>query len=151
MKRFVLVASLIIFAGSLVNAQIKNPVKWTFTAKKINDKTYELHMTASIDPGWHIYTIDHSADIGVATTVTVNNNPLGAVSGKLKAVGKPVSMKDPSTGETVRFYERTVDLVQVVTLKASVKTSFTGSVEFMSCDDRQCLPPATKQFSISLQ
>jgi len=150
MKKVVL--SLLLLVVSLtMQAQIKNPVKWTFSAKKISDKTYELHMTASIDPGWHIYTIDHNADIGVATSVTVNQNPLGTISGKLKANGKPVLMKDPSTGDKIKFYEKSVDLVQVVTLKAPVKTNFTGSVEFMSCDDKQCLPPASKQFSIALQ
>ena len=150
MKKVVL--SLLLLVVSLtMQAQIKNPVKWTFSAKKISDKTYELHMTASIDPGWHIYTIDHNADIGVATSVTVNQNPLGTISGKLKANGKPVLMKDPSTGDKIKFYEKSVDLVQIVTLKAPVKTNFTGSVEFMSCDDKQCLPPASKQFSIALQ
>ena len=150
MKKIVSAFVFLLVAASL-QAQIKNPVKWTFSSKKINDKTYELHMIASIDPGWHIYTIDHSADIGVATSVSFNQNPLGVVTGKLKAVGKPISMKDPSTGDNVKFYERTVDLVQIITLKAPVKTNFTGSVEFMSCDDKQCLPPATKPFSIALQ
>ena len=150
MKKVVLFLLLLVVAVN-IQAQIKNPVKWTFSAKKISDKTYELHMTASIDPGWHIYTIDHNADIGIATSVTVNQNPLGTTSGKLKANGKPVLMKDPSTGDKIKFYEKSVDLVQVVTLKAPVKTNFTGSVEFMSCDDKQCLPPASKQFSIALQ
>ena len=151
MKKLLLFVT-ILFAGiGFAHAQIKNPVKWVFTAKKLSDKTYELHLTANIDQGWHIYTIDHNADIGVATSVSFNNNPLGSPTGKLKVVGKPVTMKDPSTGDMVKFYEGSVDLVQVVTLKANVKTNFTGSVEFMSCDDRQCLPPSTKQFTISLQ
>ncbi len=150
MKKLILSLVMVVVAASL-QAQIKNPVKWTFSSKKISDKVYEIHMMAAIEPGWHIYTIDHSADIGVATSVSFNQNPLGAITGKLKANGKPISMKDPSTGDKVKFYEKTVDLVQLITLKAPVKTNFTGAVEFMSCDDKQCLPPASKQFSIALQ
>jgi thiol:disulfide interchange protein DsbD len=150
MKKTLVSIVLLIVAASAF-AQIKNPVKWSFSAKKINDKTYELHFKADIDPGWHIYTIDHNADIGVATSVTIVKNPLADTGAKLKVTGKAISMKDPSTGELVKFYEGTVDLVQLVTLKAPVKTNITGSLEFMSCDDRQCLPPATKQFSIALQ
>lgn len=141
----------LLFAGIAGQAQIKNPVKWEYSAKKISPTSYELHITASIDPGWHLYTIDHSADIGLATAVEFDKNPLGTLSGKLKAIGKPISMKDPSTMEMVKFYEKTVDLVQLVTLKAPVKTNITGSVEFMACDDRQCLPPTTKTFTIALQ
>ncbi|MES2776589.1 MAG: protein-disulfide reductase DsbD domain-containing protein [Bacteroidota bacterium] len=132
-------------------AQIKNPVKWTYTAKKIADKTFEVHITATIDAGWHVYTLDHSADVGVATSVTFKTNPLAAADGKLLAKGKAVKMKDPSTGEMVKFYENTIDIVQVFKLKANVKTNITGEVEFMTCDDKQCLPPTTKTFSVNLQ
>lgn len=132
-------------------AQIKNPVKWNFSAKKLDATTYELHLTANIDPTWHIYTIDHKGDIGVATSLNFKSNPLGTFTGKPKVMGKAVSMKDPSTGEMVKFYERSVEFVQVVKLKAPVKTNITGTVEFMACDDKQCLPPAEKEFSIPLQ
>jgi DsbC/DsbD-like thiol-disulfide interchange protein len=150
MKKIILSVSLLVMAMAS-QAQIKNPVKWTFSSKKITDKTYELHITASIEPGWHIYTIDHNADIGIATSVTLNQNPLGTATGKIKANGKAITMNDPSTGDKVKFYEKSVDLVQLITLKAPVKTNYTGTVEFMSCDDKQCLPPASKQFSIALQ
>ncbi len=148
-KITVLLAVSFIMLGA--SAQIKTPVLWSFNAKKIDATTYELHMTASIDHGWHIYTIDHSADIGVATTIALKNNPLGAASGKIKVNGKPVSMKDPSTGEMVKFYEGKVDFVQVIKLKSPVKTTYSGEVEFMACDDKQCLPPTTKEFKIALQ
>ena len=57
MKKIITGMILLMFTG-LVNAQINNPVKWTYTAKKIADKTYELHMTASIDGNWHLYAQD---------------------------------------------------------------------------------------------
>ena len=132
-------------------AQIKNPVKWTYTAKKIADKTFEVHITATIERGWHVYTLDHKGDIGVATSVKFNTNPLATTRGKLVAKGRTVKMKDPSSDEMVKFYENTVDLVQVYKLKANVKTNITGELEFMTCDDKQCLPPSTKKFSVSLK
>lgn len=132
-------------------SQVKNPVKWIFSAKKIDATTYELHLTASIDPGWHIYTIDHSADIGVATSIVLKSNPLATSQGKVKVVGKAVTLRDPSTAEMVKFYEKTVDFVQVVKLKKPLKTSFSGTVEYMACDDKQCLPPTEKPFTIALQ
>jgi thiol:disulfide interchange protein DsbD len=140
--------ALMSFAGM---AQIKNPVKWSFSAKKLDATTYELHLTAIMDPSWHIYTIDHKGDIGVPTSIRFKSNPLGTYNGKPKVVGKAVALKDPSTGEMVKFYEKSVDFVQVVKLKAPVKTNIAGTVEFMACDDKQCLPPTEKEFSIALQ
>ena len=150
MKKYAFLLIFTLFGAYGAFAQIFNPVSWTYTAKKINPTTYEVHITGTIQPGWHVYTIDHKADIGVATAVNLKKNPLATPSGNLKAVGKSVSAKDPSTGEMVKFYENKIDLVQVVKLKAPVKTSITGTVEFMACDDKQCLPPTEREFTVAL-
>jgi len=150
MKKLFFALLCTVFAATTM-AQIKTPVKWAYTAKKIADKTFEVHITATIDEGWHVYTLDHRADVGVATSVKFKTNPLASANGKLLAKGKAVKIKDPSTGEMVKFYENTIDLVQVYKLKANVKTNITGELEFMTCDDKQCLPPTTKKFSVSLQ
>lgn len=147
-----IIAILLISMISLgTQAQVKNPVKWTFSSKKIDAKTYELQLTATMDPKWHIYTIEHKGDIGVPTSITFNANPLGSLKGKVTANKKPVKLKDPSTGEMVAFYEGQVVFKQIVELKAPVKTNYTGTVEFMACDDKLCTPPTEKTFSISLQ
>jgi thiol:disulfide interchange protein DsbD len=54
MKRFLLFVIIFssVFAG---NAQL-NPVTWSFSATKIADKTYEIHMKAIIQSGWHLYS-----------------------------------------------------------------------------------------------
>lgn len=149
--KYLLMAIAILGWSNFSYAQIKNPVKWNYSSKKIDATTYELHVTATIDPGWHIYSIDHQSDIGVATSLNFTKNPLGTAQGKIAVVGKSVKKKDPSTGEMVKFYENKVDLVQIVKLKAPVKTSFSGTVEYMACDDKQCLPPTEKSFTIALQ
>ncbi len=140
-----------LFIALTMFAQPKTPVKWSYSYKKINPTTYDLIFTANIDPTWHMYTIDHKADVGLATTITIKKNPLGANVGKLKVAGKPVSMKDPSTGDKVKFYEKSVVFTQQIKLKAPVKTSYSGTVEFMACDDKMCIPPTTKEFTIALQ
>lgn len=142
---------LILLAGISANAQVKNPVKWTFETKKIDAKTYEIQMTASLDPKWHIYSLEHTGDIGVATSFSFNKNPLGELKGSVKSSQKPVKQKDPSTGEMVAFYEGRVVFTQIINLKAPVKTNISGSVEFMACDDKMCLPPTEKTFSLTLQ
>jgi len=50
----------------------------------------------------------------------------------------------------VKYFSGKVDFVQLVKVKGNAKTNVTGSVEFMVCNDKQCLPPATEKFSIAL-
>src|SRR5258708_30129963 len=47
------------------NAQDSSLVKWVASSKKISDGVYELHLKATIDKGWHLYTKDNQID-GVA-------------------------------------------------------------------------------------
>ena len=52
MKR-IITALFFIGIALVSNAQIADPVKWTFTSKKIDAKTYEIHLSANIQTGWH--------------------------------------------------------------------------------------------------
>ena len=133
-------------------AQIKDPVDWTYSAKKINATTYELRLTAKIESGWHLYSQTQPDDaIAQPTTISFNKNPLVEFQGKVKEVGKLEQKHEPLFGVDVKQFSNKVDFVQVIKLKAPVKTNISGSVEFMVCDDTQCLPPSTQKFSLALK
>ena len=149
MKRLVLSLSLVLplFAAM---AQSNKEVKWAFSAKKIADKTYEVHLTASINGDWHLYAQNVGVDGPVPTTFTFTKNPLLAFDGKVKELGKVIKKKEEVWGGVVNYYENTVDFVQIVKVKGSAKTSLAGKVEFMVCNDSKCLPPAEIPFSINV-
>jgi thiol:disulfide interchange protein DsbD len=142
---------LFIMVSFTVKAQL-NPVNWSFSATKIADKTYEIHMKASIQNNWHLYSQVQPEDaIAIPTTFTINKNPLFVLDGKIKEVGKMEKMKDESLGVSANQYSKNVDFVQKIKLKASVKTSFSGNVEYQTCDDKKCLPPKTVNFNIQVK
>lgn len=150
MKKIFTVSFLIFFASALF-AQIKNPVNWTATSKKISDKTYEIHLTANINQGWHVYS-QYTPDGGpVPTSISFTKNPLLILDGKTKEVGKLEQRHEALFGVDVKQFSNKIDFVQVVKLKANVKTSVDVAVEFMVCNDKECLPPATKKFTVALK
>ena len=59
-------------------------------------------------------------------------------------------MKDVKLGISANQYSNFVEFVQKIKLKANVKTNFSGSVEYQTCDDKKCLPPKTVNFSIAI-
>ena len=150
MKRIITISFLLLFSN-LLFAQIQNPVEWTATSKKISDKTYEVHITATIDHGWHIYSQNTPDGGPIATSITFTKNPLVIVEGKAKEVGKLEQHHEPLFGVDVKQFSNKVDFVQLVKLKAPVKTSMNLAVEFMVCNDKQCLPPKTEKFSVALK
>ena len=132
-------------------AQLQDPVEWTFFSKKINATTYEVHLTANIEGKWHLYSQTTPDGGPIPTSISFVKNPLITLLGDAKEVGKLERKMEPIFGVEVKQFSNKVDFVQTIRLKAPVKTSVTGSVEFMVCDDHQCLPPSTKNFSIALK
>ena len=150
MKRIAAIA-IIILSGISAKAQL-NPVTWSFTSKKTGDKMYEIHMVATIQNNWHLYSQKQPDDaIAIPTSFTFNKNPLFTLEGKIKEVGKMEVMKDATLGVSANQYAVTVDFVQKVKMKTNTKTNLTGNVEFQTCDDKKCLPPKKVNFSIPIK
>ena len=52
-----MVAALLAFAAPSL-AQIRQPVKWEVSSKKVKKNVYEITATGSIRTGWHIYDLE---------------------------------------------------------------------------------------------
>lgn len=126
-------------------------ISWKYSAKKIGDKLYEIHLTATVDHPWHTYSQTTPEGGPLPTKISFSNNPLVVLKGAVKEVGKMQVIHDNNFGVDVKFYSEQVDFVQQVQLKSNVKTSVKGSVEYMVCDDHQCLPPTTNNFEVALK
>ena len=84
----VFTASFLLLLTNFLFAQIQNPVSWTATSKKIADKTYEIHLTATIHEGWHVYSQTTPEGGPVPTSISFTKNPLLDLNGTAKEIGK---------------------------------------------------------------
>lgn len=149
MKRILAIA--LILATSIGCKAQLNPVTWSFSSKKISDKIYEVHLVATIQNKWHLYSQSQPDDaIAIPTAFTFNPNPLFTVEGKVKEIGKLEKYTDKTLGVSANQYSKTVTFVQTIKMKGNVKTSVTGNVEYQTCDDEKCLPPKTVNFKVAL-
>lgn len=139
-----------IFFSNVLFAQLLNPVDWTVSSKKISDNSYEVRLTANIDKGWHLYSQSTPGGGPVATSITFTKNPLLQLRGSTKEKGKLEQRHEELFGVDVKQFSNSVDFIQVIRLKSPEKTSANIVVEYMVCNDRQCLPPTSKKFSIAL-
>lgn len=151
MKKFCFSCCLLLLGTLMCFAQDADPVKWFFSAKKIGDKTYEIHLIATIESGWHIYSQTTPEGGPVQTTINFSKNPLLELQGNLVERGKMEKHFEQLFGVEVHQFSNKVDFVQVVKLKSAAKTTISGSVEFMTCNDEECMPPKKLPFSIALK
>jgi thiol:disulfide interchange protein DsbD len=128
----------------------QSPVKWNYSATKKDKQTYEVKITASINPGWHLYSQNTPDGGPLPTKISFNKNPLLVMDGDTKEVGKMVTKHEEVFGVDTKYYADKVEFVQTVKLKGKAKTNASGKLEFMVCNDQQCLPPTTVSFSVTL-
>jgi thiol:disulfide interchange protein DsbD len=146
-KLYFLILSFFFVAAA--TAQIENPVKWTYTAKKISDKVYDIYVTATLDPHWHIYAQD-AGEGPEPTSLIFGKNPLIKLDGTVKEEGKLEKEYNEQFKSVLKFYSNKVSFVQRVKLKSAVSTIIKGSVNYMVCNDRKCLQPKEIPFTVQI-
>jgi len=142
---------LVLVLLSCLVSGLRAQVQWSFTAKKMGDKVYELHCSATVQGNWHIYSQFTPEGGPVPTVFKFSSNPLVIIEGKPSELGCMVTKFEEAFGINVKYFAGKVDFVQKVTLKTKVKTAVSGTVTFMVCNDSQCLPPKIVNFNMALQ
>ncbi len=150
MKRLSLsVIALLVTAFSF--AQRQNPVSWNYEAIKKSADTYEIVLTATVEEPWHIYSQNTGKGGPIPTAVVFKPNPLVTKNGKVKELGKLEKVFDKNFNTDVLYFSDKVKFVQLVKVKGGIKTNLSGTIEYMVCDESQCLPPVKKSFDLKLQ
>ena len=142
----------LLFTVAVAQAQVANPVSWTFNSKKVSAGVYEIKMTATIKNGWHLYAQAQPKDaIAIPTTFQFTKNPLVQLDGRVKEAGKLEKFTDNELGVSANQYSKQVVFTQRVKLKGKAASNLSGNVTFQTCDDEKCLPPKTVTFNVALK
>lgn len=139
---------MLVFMGFIntTTAQIEKPVVWSYSAKKLDKENVTLFIRANLEKGWHIYS--QKGKIGGPTPTKFLFTPskdhllLGVTQEP-----KPMTKFEKVYGFNVSFYENEVIFQQKIKLKTN-QTTVRGKIEFMACNDFQCLPPDEIDFKI---
>lgn len=123
---------------------------WSFQTRKISGNTWEISMTAIINGNYHIYAQKAGVDAAPSTVITISPNPLIVIDGSAKEKGDLIKKYESAWPGTVCYYEKSVEFVQLIRLKAKAKTSFKGNIEYVLCNDSRCLPTASVPFNIEI-
>ena len=139
---------LLSFVVCVLQAQIKDPVKFKTELTPLSDTEAEVVFTAAIDKGWHVYSTDLGDGGPISATFNVDNKSGVELVGKLKPVGKEVATFDKLFEMKVRYFENTAKFVQKVKFTGGAY-AIEGYLEYGACDDESCLPPTQVPFKFS--
>src|ERR1022692_2632784 len=140
-----LAAFFVVLVSALAAPQ--DPVQWklTFDSQSAPPGSKILgHLTAKLDPGWHLYSLTTPPG-PVPTTATLAENP--AVAGFKVYQPKPVIKMDPSFNANTETFGEEVTFLYEIELKKDAPSGpveLTAQVRYQCCNDNNCLRPKRK-------
>jgi len=148
MKHIVIVVAFLF--STLLTAQIFEPVKWEFQTEKLSENEYQLKFIALVDDGWAIYSQDLPEGGPIPTSFEFDaNGTFTLIDNVVESDENKVTKHDPVFDMTLsKFYKR-AEFTQIVKL-SSPNATITGTLNFMTCDDKRCLPPNDVPFEFKI-
>lgn len=149
MKRFQLVILTLILPFIIVKADIVEPVKWSYNVNYISETEAELQFIATIDNHWHLYSQDipENGPVPTSFVFTADNNykKNGAVTEP-----DPIKETDPNFDMVLKYFANKAVFTQKIEIKNDNAFVIKGELEFMCCDETQCLPPEVYMFEFKI-
>ena len=149
MKKIFLLITLLISTVSF--SQILDPVEWSTSVEQVSETEYDLVIKATIEPKWHLYSqiLDEGGPIATAFTFNESDNYL--------LIGTPTEDEGHSAPEPafdnmmVKYFENEATFKQRIKVNSTSSLKIEGEVEYMVCDDSQCLPPTYVDLSFNIK
>jgi len=130
-----------------LSAQILEPVHWSLTDTRQTDSVLTVTLTARIDKGWHLYSTSLPEDGPRPTSFSVegaDSLSVALVKGSLQTAYDENFLMDLSYFSSEASWQLSLPLSQIK------GDTVRGSVEFMACNDLNCIPPATWDFTAAI-
>ena len=141
MKKFLLFLTAALFClAPEAKAQIRQPVKWEVSAKKVKKNVYEIKADGKIRTGWHIYDLQEYEGGPNPTVFTVSGEAVESV-GAAKITSKVVREFDDAFGMEIGTCENPVTIVQRVKATKDGLCDVNVHIEWQACNKGNCLPP----------
>ena len=145
---------LLLLLGGFITAQAQfiEPVKWSFSSEVLENGAFQLNFHAKIQEGWHLYSHYIEDNGPIPTGFFYDDSEDFALAGDLTEEGDKASKYDEIFQMDLAWFSDKVTFQQNVDLSDGVESvQVTGYLEFMVCDDKQCLPPEEIPFRFSLR
>lgn len=146
---FLMGIALFVLSPFFVCAQLLDPVKYTLTEMPDTVKAgqvFEVTVEASIDKGWHLYSILNDPGAGPYPTQFSTPIPEMVITGDIEESEAEIAF-DPNFQTDLGWHSNTAQFTIPIAFNSDLQGTQTLILEvlYQVCDDRSCLPPKTKQ------
>ena len=133
---------LLCLAVIMAQAQMMDPVHFTTALKELKGGEGELVFSATIEPGWHVYSTGLGDDGPISATFNAERMEGVELVGKLQTRGKEIKQFDKMFGMDLRYFEEAVTFIQKIRF-TKPDYDIDCYVEYGACNEESCMPPST--------
>ena len=149
MKKLLILAAFLALAVP-VGAQMRQPVKWEVSSKKVKKNVYEIQAAGKIRAGWHIYDLQEYDGGPNPTVFTVSGDAVETVA-PAKITSKIHREMDEVFGMEIGTCEDAVTIVQKVKVLQDGVQDVKVNIEWQACNKGNCLPPDDFEATVQVE
>ena len=142
----VLVAILLVLSSAGFG-QMVEPVKWKASVINLPNNEAEIEVKATIDAGFHLYSIHPSTDPNVYALPTelllTPDNANYELIGTLTE-SKYITHYDDMQGGEVNYFENSAVFKQKIKILGTAEFTLKGKIQGQTCNDKACYPIESK-------
>jgi len=130
---------ILLFLVSTVSySQILEPVKWTTKVEKISNTEYDLIFIATIESNYHLYSQNVPDDGPRPIDFIFEKNEKFELIGNTKEE-EGNTVYDTTFEMKIKYFDTKASFKQRVKVKNSSAFKILGEIEFMTCNDSNCV------------
>lgn len=127
------------------------PVTWIATAAFPDGRTGTVTLDATIESGWHVYSVSQPAGGPIPTRITLPPDQGIGASGAVRASPPPRTQFDSAFTMNVEEHEGHAQFALPVSVAASgVPSTVRVNVRYQACNASFCLPPQTARLTAAV-
>jgi thiol:disulfide interchange protein DsbD len=132
-----------------------DPVRWSLSTAHpvVRGATLAVKLSAAIQPGWHLYSIDQPPGGPIATEISLPAGQPFTFSKPIVAP-KPHAVLDPGFDMLVRLYSEKAEFGLLLKVDGQTPPgahTLRVDARYQSCNDSICLPPRTATVTVTVQ
>lgn len=128
------------------------PVSWNYQVKQINKQRYEVHLTATLENGWYIYSQYSTKEGALPTRIVFDKDIPVSLKGAVQEVGELQTIYKEVLSKVVEYYYHEVVFLQQVDYQGPRPLPISGVITYRVCHKEEgCSPKVKKPFIVMIE
>lgn len=147
LHRIIFIIALFVLPSMIFAQSPGNPIRWRVNVRMTSPSEGEVILKAISEPGWHLYGTDIPKGGPKPTAIDLSKSKGVQFTSPIKVAPSPVKVHDDMFGIDLTWWEGNVTFRRSFKVTNPNDARIEGTITYMGCNNKTCMPPATENIS----